>query len=702
MRHKKDSSNKKGRHRKGGNKSRFGRGKVPELSMLVITHISHEGEVFAAPLEWDGKRAPPHIEVIESAALPAVSKGDRIMAKLRQLSQHQYQAVVIRVLPKETAKKIIGIFLSTQGGGGIIEPVSRKSKDSYFVAPEDSKEAINGELVSAVTTPDAPSIGLPRACIEERLGSLKSPRAASLIAAQLHSLPSQFSAAALAEAEASNPPVMEAGREDIRDIPLVTIDGEDARDFDDAVFAEPDTDDDNKGGFHLLVAIADVAYYVKEGSALDEAAVERGNSVYFPDRVIPMLPERLSNGLCSLNPNEDRYCIAVHLWIDAKGVTKRYRFIRGLMRSHARLTYNQVEHSAGTLDKTVQPLVANLIAAYKIMAGERDRRGALALNLPEFKVIFGENGEVAQIIQRPQLESNRLIESFMVAANVAAADYLIKHRAPGIYRVHEVPSEEKLEDLRQFLGLSGYSLPKGVITPEHLNRVLLKAESKPNKEIIHNSVLRSQMQAYYAHQNLGHFGLGLTHYCHFTSPIRRYSDLVVHRSLVALLEQDKAKLPPAGTLPDIALHISDTERRAMQAERDASDRYKVLFMTRHIGDSFSGRITGLNEYGLYITLPENGITGFVPVRNLGGDFFVYDKKHGCYKGHRSKFTYTLGDVLDVRVVEANPTTNNLIFQPEIPQAQAGIPIPGRSEPLRGKKKHGKPPKGKNHKRRGKK
>jgi len=652
-------------------------GHLPEVAVLTITHVTEEGELTAEPVKWDAKKKPPHIVVTESGRSRAAVKGDRVLAKLRKVKPQLYQALVIRVLPGEQPQPVLGVFVAT-AEGGIIEPVSRKNKESFMVARGDMAGALHGELVSGVTLPGMPSLGMSYAKIQERLGRLDTPRAASLIASHMHNLPALFSPEALAEAEEALLPVMEAGRVDLRRIPLVTIDGEDARDFDDAVFAERDGD-----GWHLLVAIADVAYYVKEGSALDTAAFERGNSAYFPDRVIPMLPERLSNGLCSLMPGEDRYCLAVHLWIDGQGNVKRYEFIRGLMRSQARLTYEQVETAAQPDDglrmtDDRKQWITNLFGAYAALATERDKRGALDLNLPEYKIQFDAAGNVMAIAPKERLEAHRLIEAYMIAANVAAADFLLKKHIPAIYRVHEQPADEKLEELRNLLKIAGYSLHVGAgIKAAHFNRVLKASASEPNAFMIHTAVLRSQMQAYYAHENLGHFGLALTKYCHFTSPIRRYADLVVHRGLIGALNPVKREAiaqDPAlsasprrridNRLPDIALHISDTERRAMMAERDASDRYKVSFMSRHVGEVFPGTIVSLNEYGLFVGLNANGVTGFVPVRNLGGDFFTYDKRHACFKGQRSKQVYALGQPIMIRVQAANAITGSLIFEPE--------------------------------------
>jgi len=654
-----------------------------DVSVLVITGQNEEGDLIAEPLKWDGKHRPPHIVVTESGRQQAAVKGDRVLAKMRKVHPHLYQALVIRVLPSEQPQNVLGVFVPT-AGGGIIEPISRKMKESFMVDHADTHGAQSGELVSGVTLMGMPSMGMSYAKITDRLGRLDSPRAASLIASHMHSLPSLFSKDVIAEAEAAEPPVLGKGRTDLRDIPLVTIDGEDARDFDDAVFAEKDGD-----GWHLIVAIADVAYYVEEDSALDACAFERGNSVYFPDRVIPMLPERLSNGLCSLVPNEDRYCLAVHLWIDAHGNMKRYEFVRGLMRSRARLTYNDVQGVCDTNnDHPQRQIIELLYQAYTALAYERDHRGSLDLNLPEFKIIFDDAGNVSAITPRARLESHRLIEAYMIAANVAAADFLLKKHAPGIYRVHEPPSEDKLEELTNLLKMAGYSLHTGAgVKAAHFNRILKQVEGKPEAYMVNTAILRSQMQAYYAHENLGHFGLSLEKYCHFTSPIRRYSDLVVHRSLAHAIEghMDKPSKQYNARLGEIALHISDTERRAMMAERDASDRYKVSYMSKHIGNSFSGTIVSLNEYGLFVSINETGVTGFIPVRNLQGDFFNYDKRHACFKGQRTNQIFQIGQPLIIRVQAANAITGSLIF--ELAQTPAQPDRPLRPKPDK-HKRHG--------------
>ena len=657
-----------------------------EISVLIIKGTTAEGEPTAIPAKWESKYEPPQIVVIESGRAPAVSQGDRVLARLRKVAPHLYQALIIRILPEEQKQTVLGVFVPTPDGG-LIEPISRKMKESFLVASGDTNGALRGELVSGVTLPGMPSLSMTFAKITERLGRLDAPRAASLIASHMHDLPSVFSEAAIAESEEASSPILTKDRVDLRDIPLVTIDGEDARDFDDAVFAERDGN-----GWHLIVAIADVAFYVKEGSALDQTAVERGNSVYFPDRVIPMLPERLSNGLCSLKPDEDRYCLAVHLWIDSKGSIQRYQFVRGLMCSRARLTYNTAQsihntrHPGESGNDEINEIVANLYGAYEALAYERDNRGSLDLNLPEYKILFDDKGSVTEIAPRERLESHRLIECYMIAANVAAADYLLAQNAPGLYRVHEPPAEEKLEELKKLLKMAGFGLHVGAgIKAAHFNRVLKAVQGAPEEYLVNTAILRSQMQAYYSHECLGHFGLSLQKYTHFTSPIRRYSDLVVHRSLAAIIAGEHPKNSPATNtrLAEIALHISETERRAMLAERDASDRYKVAYMVQHIGATFAGTIVSLNEYGLFVSLNATGVTGFIPVRNLKDDFYTYDRSAAAFRGQRSKHIFQIGNPLFIRVQQANPITGSLIF--ELAGGSESVP----NHPLRTQRKDAK-------------
>jgi ribonuclease R len=505
---------------------------------------------------------------------------------------------------------------------------------------------------------------------------MASPRTISLIAIHENDIPTAFPAEAVAQAEAAKP-VKLGTRTDLRKIPLVTIDGSDARDFDDAVWAEPDPDPENRGGWHILVAIADVSWYVRPGDALDRSAYERGNSVYFPDRVVPMLPEALSNELCSLKPKVDRACLAVHMWLDASGTKRRHQFVRGLMRSAARLTYEQVQAARdGNGDETTRKLadtvIAPLYGAYRALDKARRKRGTLDLDLPERRVVLGDDGHIERIERRQRLDSHKLIEEFMISANVAAAETLERLRQLCMYRVHDAPDPAKLEALREFLdGLEdeGLRLAKGqVVKPRHFNQLLERAVGTPYAPLINELVLRSQAQAAYSPANLGHFGLALRRYAHFTSPIRRYADLLVHRALVAghnaageefgeggLPETEREAFAEGGT------HISQTERRAAAAERSALDRYTAAFISARVGASFHGRINGVTRFGLFVTLDDSGADGLVPIGSLPNDFYIHEEKQHRLIGRRWGRTYRLGDAVTVRLAEANPVTGGLIL-----------------------------------------
>jgi ribonuclease R len=531
----------------------------------------------------------------------------------------------------------------------------------------DAGGAQPGELVLAEPQPGR-AYGLTPARIVERLGSTDNPRAISLIAVHTHDIPTAFPPAAIAQAEAATP-VTPAGRLDLRDVPLVTIDGADARDFDDAVWAEPDSHADNEGGWHLLVAIADVAHYVRPGDALDRAAYERGNSVYFPDRVVPMLPEALSNDLCSLRPKEDRACLAAQLWIDRHGRLKRHRFDRAIMRSAARLTYEQVQAARdGRADDTTgplaEPVLKPLYGAYRVLAEARRKRGTLEIDLPERQIVIGQDGKVARIAPRARLDSHKLIEEFMILANVAAAEALEGRRQPCMYRVHDAPDPERVQALREFLETLGFSLAKGqVLKPAQFNHILEKSAGTPHARMIHELVLRSQAQAQYSPDNLGHFGLALRRYAHFTSPIRRYSDLLVHRALIGGFGLGAGGIGPeeGARFPELGEHISGTERRAVAAERDASDRYIAAFLADRVGAVFPGAISGVTRFGLFITLDETGADGLIPMRRLPDDYYEHDEARHCLIGRSSGRRFDLGGTVVVRLVEADPVTASLLF-----------------------------------------
>jgi ribonuclease R len=572
--------------------------------------------------------------------------------------------------PRETTpSRIVGIF-RRNASEGRIEPTDKRARVEWAVPRGQEGGAKPGEIVLAAPLP-APRYGLRLARVVERLGAMGDARSVSLVVVTSHDIPTEFSEAALAEAARARG-VGVRGRTDMRDLPLVTIDGEDARDFDDAVFAQADG-----AGFRLVVAIADVAHYVRPGSALDQAAWTRGNSCYFPDRVVPMLPEALSNGWCSLRRGEDRGCLYVEMKIDAKGRKRSHKFGRGLMRSAARLTYEQVQaaHDAG--DELGLPL-PSLYAAFRALATARAARGTLDLDLPERSVVLDDDGRVASVTPQPRLDSHRLIEEFMVLANVCAAEELERRHAPCVYRVHAPPSPEKLENLRQFLRQFKINLPAGDrLHPRDLDRVLKHVAESESAPLVNEVMLRSQSQAAYAVENIGHFGLALPRYAHFTSPIRRYADLVVHRSLVGAIGLGSGELAndERPRLAETCEHITATERRATLAERDAIDRYLAAYMADKVGAEFAARISGVTRFGLFVTIAENGANGLVPVSTLPDDYWMHNEAAQTLTGRRTRLSFRLAQEVEVRLAEASPVTGSLVFrvlaEPPVPRRHAG-------------------------------
>ena len=644
-------------------------GVLPEVAVVQITGTDADGEVLAKPVIWKGDGEPPVIYMApDRHGTPALARGDRVLARLTRSGEHSYDGRPIRRLAG-APKRVLGIY-ELSGDGGRLRPTDRRVKTDFRVTREDSGDAKPGELVLAEVL-HTHRLGWLQARVVERLGKMGEPRSVSLISIHEHDIPTEFPPEAIALAEAATVPPLGA-RADLRQVPLVTIDGADARDFDDAVWAEADGDSANKGGWHILVAIADVARYVRGGDALDKAAYTRGNSVYFPDRVVPMLPEALSNGLCSLRPDEDRACLAVHMWIDAEGNKLRHQFVRGLMRSAARLTYDQVQAARdGRSDDTTAPLLDRVIAplygAFAALLAARARRGTLELDLPERQVVIGEDGRVASIRTRARHDSHKLIEEFMIAANVAAAETLEQKRWPCMYRVHDAPDPAKIEALRSFLESIGLNLPRGqVIRPIAFTRLLARAAETPFAAMVNELVLRTQSQAVYSPENLGHFGLALRRYAHFTSPIRRYADLLVHRALIGALDLPGAEdwLPPeAGAhFEEIGVHISATERRAATAERDATDRYTAAFLAERLGEAFRGRVTGVTRFGLFVRLDESGGDGLVPISTLPNDFYDHDEARHALVGRRWGRVYSLGDIVQARLVEAEPVTGGLVLE----------------------------------------
>jgi len=640
-------------------------GALPEVAVIQVDRIDADGEVICRPVkEIEGE--PPLIYLRPGGHRGAApGEGDRLLARLKRIGAATYDATIIRVIGTGP-RRLIGVFEPT-GDGGMVRPTDRKHKSDYVVGRGDIGRARPGDLVAAEVM-ETRGYGARRVRIVERLGRMGDASTISLVAIHQHSIPHEFPVDALAQAKAVKPASL-GKRTDLREFPLVTIDGADARDFDDAVWAEPDDDPKNEGGWHLLVAIADVSWYVRPGDALDRSARDRGNSVYFPDRVVPMLPEELSNDLCSLRPAEDRACIAVHMWIDRDGKLLRHKFVRGLMRSAARLVYEQVQAARdGSPDEVtgplLEPVIAPLYGAYEALLRGRASRGTLELEIPERQVILGENGHIERILPRRRLDSHKLIEEFMIAANVAAAEALEAKRRPAMYRIHEEPPLDKLEALRQALDGLGYRLARGqAIRPSHFTGILARAAGEKNEQLISELILRSQSQARYSPDNPGHFGLALRRYCHYTSPIRRYADLLVHRALVGAYGLGEGALTEdeAMRFADIGDHISATERRAVMAERDALDRYTTAFMADRVGATFAGRISGVTRFGLFVTLDETGADGLVPVSTLAGDYFVHDEVHHSLVGEATGLTFTLADPVTVELIEADTVTGGMVF-----------------------------------------
>ncbi len=645
----------------GGERGEAPRRLPPTLIVEVFDVDQDEGEAVAHPVDVELGRPIIHIR---DASL---GLGDRALIKIETKRGKRFIAHVIRRIER-APDRVLGIFRPDKDGDRL-QPTSRKVRTEFIVAPGQAGNAKAGELVLAEVLPQR-RLGLPTARIVEVLGSIDAPRAASLIAIHTHDIPTEFPSDALAQAEQAKPAPM-GEREDLRPLPLVTIDGEDARDFDDAVFAKPDDDPKNPGGFHLIVAIADVAWYVRPADALDRTAADRGNSVYFPDRVVPMLPERLSNDLCSLRPKEDRPTLAVHMWIDAQGRKLRHRFCRAMIHSAARLTYDQAQNSVDGHPNPApahlhKPVIEPLYAAYRALAQARRQRGTLDLDLEERKVILNAQGQIERVMPRPRYDSHRLIEEFMILANVCAAESLEERRLPCMYRVHEDPDPAKLESLREVLDGLGYRLAKGqVMQPGHFNKILEWAAGTPHRHMVNDLVLRSQAQAVYSPDNRGHFGLALQRYAHFTSPIRRYSDLLVHRALIQGFKFGEGGLFADGKTVDfhaIGDHISMTERRAAAAERDALARYVAAWMADKVGAEFNGRISGVTKFGLFVAIDNLGADGLIPIRTLGGDYYEHDAVRHRLVGQRSRQSFTLGEAVVVRLVDAAPVTGGLTFE----------------------------------------
>jgi ribonuclease R len=687
-----------GKLAKRGRKGFAQRGALPPVGVAHVVERDADGDLFVRLA--DAEDAPLALLSPDKAekAGGAPGLGDKLLVRFNRTTDG-WEARLIKRLG-QSAHRVLGVVRKGRRETRI-EPVDRRSKESLFIPEAEVGKLTDGDLVLAAIGESRQRYGPKPGKVLEIVGREDEPRAASLIAIHTHGIPTGFSDAAEAEAKASSPPQLKA-RTDLRDLPLVTIDPPDARDHDDAVYAHLDDDPKNPDGWVVWVAIADVAAYVRVGTALDREGRNKGNSTYFPDRVEPMLPHALSSGLCSLVEGENRACLAVRMVFSAQGKKLSHRFVRGLMRSSAKLSYEQVQNAVdGRPDDKTGPLLETILkplwAAYACMLKGRKARSPLAIETMERSIRISPAGEVVSILPRASLEAHRLIEEMMIQANVAAAEELEKRRMPLIYRVHDQPSQEKLFNLADFLGTIGMPWSKGEqATTRRFNRLLDETRDGPHADIVNEVVLRTQMQAIYSPENIGHFGLNLDRYAHFTSPIRRYADLIVHRGLIRGLKlgDDGLSDREIAELTAIAEHVTSTERRSMAAERDATDRYVAAFLEDRVGADFQGRITGVTRFGLFVRLDETGADGLVPVSSLGGEYFHHDDRAHALVGERSGARWSLGRRVDVRLQEATPLTGGLLFEmlsepeprdPNAPQPRLGVrrragKAPDRSKP----------------------
>ena len=698
-------------------------GGVPKVTVLRVVDIEGDN-VIAVPENWVAEgHPPPRLRVIERGRRQsALGVGDRILARTEEAGKG-WLAHPLKKLAKGE-EQVLGV-VHKEGDKLWLKPVDKKERHDLPIS--DAGDADVGDLVLAEKSGRPPKI---TARVVERLGDPFAPRSFSLIAIHKYGIPDVFPDAALEEAERSAKQSLGEGREDLRHLPIVAIDPSDARDHDDAIWAAPDEDPKNPGGWQAIVAIADVSFYVRPGTALDSQAKKRGNSVYFPDRVVPMLPEILSANVCSLGEGADRAALVCHLTIDAGGEVKGFRFTRALVRMWAVIAYEDAQFAIdsdgaphqsfvlsevegrdtdaapatrtstalsanggeGTVDADILPALRNLWACWAALAKARDRREPLALDLPERRVMLDEMGRIASVAARERLDAHRLVEDYMIAANVAAARALEKKQAPVMYRIHDTPSREKMVALKEYLETFDLSLALGqVVQAKTFNRILELVEERPERAEIMTQVLRTQMQAVYSPANVGHFGLSLGSYAHFTSPIRRYADLLVHRALVGAyklapaVDETKLSGEDAQRMSDLGEIISRAERRAMEAERETIDRYVAAYLSTRVGELVETRITGVQRFGFFATVQGLGGDGLVPVSTLGAERFTFDETGHALVGDESGDRFTLGQHITLRLVEANVASGALRF--ELPEGANHMPMrggprrPGANRPM---------------------
>jgi ribonuclease R len=670
---------------------------LPESGVMDVIDTDPDGELLARMRGPDGLFGPL-VRLAPGARIKgeaAIGIGDRVLARIHRDDDGEFEARVVKRLG-QSAHRILGVYRANRDpraskfGGGRVEPADRKARHDLIIDAANVGDATDGDLVFAEIDMSrrerahGPKFGR----VKEVIGRESDPRAASILAMHTHGIHPGFTEEEERQAKDAKPATVQGARVDLRKLPLITIDPEDARDHDDAVYAQPDDDPNNKGGWRVWVAIADVSHYVTPGSALDRGAWKRGNSTYFPDRVAPMLPETLSADLCSLRENEDRACLAVELVFDKEGRKKTHKFARGLMRSAAKLSYEQAQAAIdGEPDDKTKPLVDPILkplwAAYRTVCLAREKRQPLEIDAPEHKIIF-KDGKVAGVKQRERFDAHKLIEEFMIQANVAAAETLELKGRPQIYRIHDQPSDEKIAAITDFLPTVNMKWSKGDrVTAARFNRILHEAEASPNKDIVNEVVLRTQSQAVYSPANIGHFGLNLGRYSHFTSPIRRYADVTIHRALIRALKlgDDGATDKEEQRYEETAQHISETERKSMAAERDATARYISAFLADRIGAEFEGRVTGVTRFGLFVRLDETQADGLVPISTLGAERWMHDEKSHALVGEQSGKRFQLGMRVGVRLEEATPISGGLVFSM---QSDAQAPAPGWKKSHKGR------------------
>lgn len=662
--------------------------RLPGVTVVEVAGFDSDGDPVVRPAEVRLSDRKARIRLVPDGRRGrAPGLGDRILVRLHRESSGSYTARIMRILDRRPAR-VFGVFRA-QHAGGRLEPADRKLKSEFLIAEGNTGGADDGELVACETLPGR-AFGLPLARVVSRIGRASDPKSVSPLVIARHGIPDLFSPEALGQAERAKAAPMD-DREDVRDMPLVTIDDEHARDYDDAVWAEADKDPENPGGWRLVVAIADVAWYVRPGDPLDQAAFLRGNSVYLPDRVIPMLPEALSNGWCSLNPGEDRPCLMVRMWISREGKKLRHSFHRAMMRSAARLTYNRVQQArnkglSGEGDGEIPSgVVTPLYGAFAALLQSREHRGAIDLDMPERRIVLAKDGSVERVEQRKRLDSHRLIEEFMILANICAAETLEAVGQPCMYRLHDDPAPDRVAALRDYLRTLGLRLAGGqAVRPRHFAQLVSRLAGMPYALAVQDAILRSQAKAVYGPENIGHFGLALRRYAHFTSPIRRYSDLLVHRALIAGLRLGMGGLKSdAGRqFAEIGDHISVTERRAVDAERECFDRLCSHYLSSKTGAVFAGRVTGVERFGLFVELEDTGANGLLPVSALGDAYYVFDETCMALRCDALDEEFRLGDVLQLRLAEVNPVTGTLALELADRPPRLAAHRPSRGRPRR--------------------